>query len=332
MPHATVASTRGPAPIKIYYELWGKSTAPNRVVFIMGLNNSCRSWQKQADYFQTLPDWQALLFDNRGVGSSDSPSGRYTTSEMALDTLELLLSIGWSQNIHCVGVSMGGMIAEELVLKCPVIFSSCILVSTHAGGTLPPVDDNWSVPSLTSIPRMLAMKDPTHRVPLMLPLLYPKHHLEAKAPADSGYETNYEMHRDSILDRIKRTRPQPLAGAIGQISAAMTHSVSEARLKLLGKSVPCMVVSGTIDNLVRPSNSFYLANTIGCRLEIYPLGGHALPSEQPEWFNKLILEFMLEANAKKANSIAASANGQINGTESKQAPVKAGLKANGKSK
>ena len=51
------------------------------------------------------------------MGESDKPGIRYTTSEMAKDTLELLEHVGWTgkRQLHVIGVSMGGMIAQELV-------------------------------------------------------------------------------------------------------------------------------------------------------------------------------------------------------------------------
>lgn len=54
---------------------------------------------------------------NRGMGESDKPLLRYTTSEMAKDIVELLDHVGWKdeRSIHVVGISMGGMIAQELV-------------------------------------------------------------------------------------------------------------------------------------------------------------------------------------------------------------------------
>lgn len=51
------------------------------------------------------------------MGESDKPLLRYTTSEMAKDIVELLDHVGWKdgRSVHVVGISMGGMIAQELV-------------------------------------------------------------------------------------------------------------------------------------------------------------------------------------------------------------------------
>jgi len=82
-----------------------------------------QAWQHQLSYFSSLPGYSTLVFDNRGVGHSDSPKGAYKTSEMAKDIVELLQEVGWIKegeegveaNLNVVGVSMGGMIALELV-------------------------------------------------------------------------------------------------------------------------------------------------------------------------------------------------------------------------
>ena len=85
----------------------------------MGLGGYMKTWQRQTkDFGHTDADkYTSLIFDNRGIGDSDKPLLRYTTSEMARDAVELLDHIGWTadRSVHVVGISMGGMIAQELV-------------------------------------------------------------------------------------------------------------------------------------------------------------------------------------------------------------------------
>ena len=96
--------------------------------WIMGLGGFKSAWQRQSKDFghsqNTNRDqstkYSCLVFDNRGVGESDKPLARYSTSEMAKDTLELVDYVGWDENrqLHVIGSSLGGMIAQELVRSC----------------------------------------------------------------------------------------------------------------------------------------------------------------------------------------------------------------------
>ena len=85
----------------------------------MGLGGMMKTWQRQTkDFGHTEADqYSCLVFDNRGMGESDKPLLRYTTSEMAKDVIELLDHVGWTaeRSVHVVGISMGGMIAQEIV-------------------------------------------------------------------------------------------------------------------------------------------------------------------------------------------------------------------------
>lgn len=114
--HINVAAGRG-GPFKLSYELHGHG--PSRIVWIMGLGGVKQTWQRQTkDFGHTEADkYTCLLFDNRGMGESDKPILRYTTSEMAKDVIELLDHVGWTEprSVHVVGISMGGMISQELV-------------------------------------------------------------------------------------------------------------------------------------------------------------------------------------------------------------------------
>lgn len=85
----------------------------------MGLGSNKSTWQRQTLYFghERGDKYSSLVFDNRGMGGSDTPILRYSTSEMAKDCIELLDHLGWTKDrqLNITGVSMGGMIAQELV-------------------------------------------------------------------------------------------------------------------------------------------------------------------------------------------------------------------------
>lgn len=87
----------------------------------MGLGAFKWYWQRQTQAFghQQASKCSCLVFDNRGMGESDKPTMRYSTSEMAKDTIELLDHVGWAggRSVHVVGISMGGMIAQEVVSR-----------------------------------------------------------------------------------------------------------------------------------------------------------------------------------------------------------------------
>lgn len=91
-----------------------------------------------------------LIFENRGMGLSDAPSGLYSTAQMAHDVIDLLDHCGWKDNVHLDGVSMGGMIALELASTWPERFSSLVLTSTTSGRQVPPVRPYY-IPFLFSL-------------------------------------------------------------------------------------------------------------------------------------------------------------------------------------
>lgn len=108
----------------------------------MGLGGLKTTWQRQTKDFghSEAETYSCLVFDNRGVGDSDKPLLRYTTSGMAKDVIELLDHVGWTdkRSVHVVGISMGGMIAQELVRIARVSLSDYPLTRAtgpHDSGT-----------------------------------------------------------------------------------------------------------------------------------------------------------------------------------------------------
>ncbi|KAJ3210372.1 hypothetical protein HDU67_005364 [Dinochytrium kinnereticum] len=293
MPHATVARTRQKVPIKLYYEVHG--SGPTKLFFIMGLNVAMQSWDFQYDYFGSLPQYTAVAFDNRGVGHSDAPVGRYTTSEMAKDAYDLLMWLGWKTDVHVVGVSMGGMIAQELALLAPELIGSLTLTSSHAGYSLPPSS------AIYNIPKLLMMRDLQSKLQGMRDLLFPPEWLMEESKKQPGV-TNGDVIMKVMIARSARSRVQQPAGAIGQLMAVMTHYVSPTRLKQIANlNIPTIVCTGTWDNLIHPSNSDYMAKVLNTTVKYFQGGGHAIPSECPDEFNAMLKEFVDGLEKRKSS-------------------------------
>ncbi|KAK4512967.1 uncharacterized protein ATC70_003678 [Mucor velutinosus] len=280
-----VAKGRESSPFKIYYELHGDG--PQHVVLIMGLNSSCLAWELQTKYLADTGKYTVLIFENRGMGLSDAPSGLYSTAQMAHDVIDLLDHLGWKEGVHLDGVSMGGMISLELVSAWPERFASVVLTSTTSGRQVPPLK------AITTLGRLIFVKDPKQKIGRAMDIVYPPDWLAAKPTSEDPEMIKYDTNRDMVvsmaLARLDRSRPQTLGGNIGQLAACLRHYVSDERLlKIKQSGIPVLVVTGTWDNLVNPRNSFHISKVLDCPLEQFEGSGHGIPSEQPTRYNELI--------------------------------------------
>ena len=96
---------------KLYYEVHGEGEP---LLLIMGLGNDATGWMFQVPAF--AEHYKVIAFDNRDVGRSSEAKGPYTLADMAEDTAGLMDALGIEQ-AHVVGGSMGGSIAQELVIQ-----------------------------------------------------------------------------------------------------------------------------------------------------------------------------------------------------------------------
>src|SRR5437660_9670044 len=101
------------------------------LLLIMGLGATHEYWQRLTPVLSSR--FRTILFDNRGVGLSAVPPGPYAMSEMADDAAEVLDAAGVA-SAHVFGISMGGMIAQELALGYQARVRSLILGCTSPGG------------------------------------------------------------------------------------------------------------------------------------------------------------------------------------------------------
>src|SRR3989449_9931559 len=93
---------------------YAEAGAGEPLVLIMGFGGDHLAWGFQMPAFTQA--YRVIAFDNRGAGQTDAPDRPYTTRMMADDTAGLMEALGIDR-AHVVGVSMGGMIAQELALN-----------------------------------------------------------------------------------------------------------------------------------------------------------------------------------------------------------------------
>ncbi|KAI8611863.1 Alpha/Beta hydrolase protein [Chytriomyces sp. MP71] len=256
-----------------------------------------QSWDFQFNYFGGLPQFSVLVFDNRGVGFSDAPRGLYTTADMAKDTLELLAINGWN-DAHIVGISMGGMIAQEMAIQAPRVVRSLTLTSTHAGSILPPIG------AIINIPQLILARNPKQQVDKLNKLIFPPHWLHKPSVTVEG-KLNKQVMRETFLRRVSMYPPPRRYGVLGQLAAALSHNVGLDRLQVIVQAkIPVLVATGTWENLVHPSHSEYLAKALKARdYRVFQHAGHFIINELHEEYNQLLREFVQGVEAERTREL-----------------------------
>jgi len=115
--------------IQIYYEVRGEGFP---LVMIQGLSDNLDCWDPRL-VEELSRKYKLVMFDNRGAGRTDISYREYTMKLFADDTAGLMDALGISK-AHVLGLSMGGMIAQELVLNYPEKVAKLVLCSTGSRG------------------------------------------------------------------------------------------------------------------------------------------------------------------------------------------------------
>ena len=250
---------------------WERHGAGAPLLLIHGLGYARWGWEP------VLPGlaerFDVILFDNRGIGESDAPSGPYTVPQLASDAVRVLDEAG-VERAHVVGTSLGGMVAQELALSHPARVDRLVLACTTPGG-----------------PRSRPMPDTTVSLMVEAATLEPEAAL--RRFVENALAPMTVAERPEIVERILAhrltTRQAPAAWA-AQAGAGATFDAYD---RLPGLGAPTLVQHGTEDVVVDPRNADLLVELVpGARLELFPGTGHLFFWEQPAEFVASVSSFL----------------------------------------
>jgi 3-oxoadipate enol-lactonase len=250
--------------VELAYELRGSGSA---LLLVQGLGYGGRGWVPVLELL--AEDFLVVSYDNRGFGASDVPPGPYTVAQLAGDAVAVLDAAG-IERAHILGVSLGGMAAQELALSRPERVDRLVLVSTTPGVGGHPL--------------------PARTVSLMLeaPTLPPSDALRRFVENALGPDAASELVERIVAYRTANS-PDP-GGWQSQAAAGATFDALD-RIGLI--AAPTLVVHGTEDFVIDPRNGEQLARTIpGARIELLQGCGHLASWEQPERLATLVKEFL----------------------------------------
>jgi pimeloyl-ACP methyl ester carboxylesterase len=219
--------------ISIHYEVHGEGEP---LLLIMGYGANSSWWYQQIVSFSQ--EYRVIVFDNRGSGLSDKPDTPYTIPLLADDAAGLLDALD-IEAAHVFGVSMGGMIAQELVLRHPDRATSLILGCTTPGGRNTVLPDQESLDFLFDHEHRQQLSSEQHAREL-LPFLFSQGFLQRNshrveefvsrafehATPIHGYRRQGEaIMQFNVYDRLPRGRARPSCSSTSTTGSHRSRSL-----------------------------------------------------------------------------------------------------------
>jgi 3-oxoadipate enol-lactonase len=261
---------------------WDERSVGEPVLLIMGLGYPSDMWWRTRPVLDGR--YRTIVLDNRGAGRSGAPPGPYPIAMMAADALAVLDAAG-VESAHVFGISMGGMIAQELALQNPERVRSLILGCTAAGGPTAVRAE----PEVTELLMNRGSMTLDQAALASIPFIY-----DRDTPRD-------RIEEDLAIRRAWFPRPEAYVAQLLGILAWEAYS----RLPQL--KVPTLVVHGETDRLVPLANGQLIAARIpGAKLVTLPHASHIFPTDQSAACHAAILEFLADLTGAKPHGRKAS--------------------------
>ena len=235
--------------IDVYYERGGSGPP---LLFCNGSGATLESSALLIEQFRQHFD--VVAHDQRGLGKTSIPDEPFTMAQYAADAAALLDHVGWATSA-VVGVSFGGMVAQEYAVTFPDRVTRLALVCTSSGGAGKP---SYPLHELATLPV-------EEQAAISLRLL------------DTRFTPQWlaEHPHDLAMVQARANRPERTPaqrrGELAQLDARANHDVWERLPKIIA---PTLVAGGRYDGIAPPSNSEAIASQIpGATLGLYE-GGH----------------------------------------------------------
>jgi pimeloyl-ACP methyl ester carboxylesterase len=261
---------------KIHYEVRGQGEP---LALIFGFAGSSRGW---GEPFLKLLEarFKLVVIDNRGTGLSDKPEKPYSLADIAADAASVL-DEAKIDRAHVMGISMGGMIAQEFALNHPTRLRGLVLGCTFCG-------IGHSVPG---DPEALAALEVKPAEPLM-----PQIERLLAACCAKPFLASAKGQ-----DVLKERLAEVVNYAITPPHTYQLHGIAIAGFDTFERlpqiKAPTLVITGTSDLLVPDVNSDIIKERIpGARIHKIPGAGHVFFWERPEDSATTIIEFLSAIN------------------------------------
>jgi 3-oxoadipate enol-lactonase len=238
------------------------------LLLIMGMSGTALHWGEPF-LAQLRRDFDVIAFDHRGVGASTRLEGAITTRDMAADAAALLAALELD-SAHVLGISMGGMVAQELALGWPERVRTLALGCTYCGGP----ESELSAPGVIDRLGQAMMSGDRERA------------------IRTGWEANVSPQFAADEDAWRRFREiaAERAVAVGVVMAQLQACAAHDTHERLGElQTPTLVLHGTLDEMLPVGNGRTIARLVpGAGLEIFDGVGHLFFWERAERSAELV--------------------------------------------
>ena len=243
--------------LSIYYE-WGQDESLPPLLFISGSGSDLRVKPNQFDS-ALASAFRLLCYDQRGLGRTSVPDGDYTMQQYADDAAALLDGLGIDQ-IPVIGVSFGGMVAQEFVLRHPDRVQCLVLACTSsggAGGASYPLHELHHLPPLERAQANLKVADLRHT----------DEWIEA-------HPDQWQMRIDMSLAARAQLADADASAADGAYKQLLARRGHDTFARLPQIKVPTLLAAGEFDGIAPLANMQVIAEQIaGSELQTFR-GGH----------------------------------------------------------